>query len=102
MRPGMQTMWLTAAYEVRDGDDQVIGVILKPTFASFVNAGEWMVYRRGRYVGDRTNRTGPTLSLTAGVRELARREERSIRDWGRRRRVNAADLAALGGLVAYS
>lgn len=90
---------LLSAYEMQDGDGGCIGVTLQPGHTTWTVIGEWLMFRSGRQAIDRTSRLHRAMTLRACAQELALREERSIRDWSRRRRIRAADREALGALV---
>lgn len=89
---------LVSAYEIRDAEGHAIGLCLQPERAGLGMHGEWLIYHRGRYVGDSRSRTRCAMSLSAGAREIGRREDKAIKAWGRRRRMSQADEAALAGL----
>ncbi|GLS45926.1 hypothetical protein [Methylobacterium brachythecii] len=90
---------LVSAYEMQDGDGGCIGVTLQPAHTTWTVIGEWIMFRSGRQAIDRTSRLQRAMTLRACAQELALREERSVRDWSRRRRIRAADREAIEGLV---
>ena len=54
---------LASAYEIRDADGAAIGLCLKPELAGLGMHGEWLIYHRGRYVGNSRSRTRWVVSL---------------------------------------